>query len=149
MRFANNRHLAAIVKKFPGAHVEICRNGLASWEYVGKSDTKLEGPLTHGEAPPAKLNQAGDKAKRNQMLIAKGAEAALEDGDIGLKDYAKFKQAIELYKTTKAHVDTLDSLDNYWFYGASGVGKSRMCRARWPGCYIKSPETEWWTGYNG
>jgi hypothetical protein len=94
MRFKNARFLKSITKKLPGAHLEICRNGLASWDYVAKSESKLEGPLTHGSPPPAQLNQKGEKSKRNKMLIEKGATQAALDGDIPLKDVIKIDQAI-------------------------------------------------------
>lgn len=83
------------------------------------------------------------------MLIEKGAQQAVKDGDIPLKDLKKFVEAIELYKNIEAKVDPLPHLDNHWVYGQSGVGKSRSQRQRYQSIYIKAPDSEWWTGYNG
>lgn len=41
---------------------------------------------------------------------------------------------------------SLDSLENEWIYGATGVGKSRSIRDRYPVLYPK-PRNKWWDGY--
>ena len=43
--------------------------------------------------------------------------------------------------------ETLDSLQNEYHWGASGTGKSRSVRERYPDAYIKSNNV-WWDGYN-
>lgn len=55
-------------KRFPGCHIEKTRNALATWEYCGKEDTKIEGPYEHG-LPPASKNVKGDTKKRNEMIL--------------------------------------------------------------------------------
>ncbi len=47
----------------------------------------------------------------------------------------------------KKHED-INSLDNEWHYGATGTGKSRGVRGRYPDAYIKSNNV-WWDGYAG
>lgn len=47
-------------KLLPGVHVEVARNALASWDYCGKEESRVEGPVEFG-VPPARLNVAGDK----------------------------------------------------------------------------------------
>jgi len=42
----------------------------------------------------------------------------------------------------------METLDNYWFVGKPGTGKSLGARARWPGLYNK-PLNKWWTEYVG
>lgn len=83
------------------------------------------------------------------MLLEKGVEQAVEDGDIALKDYAKVKASVDLYKLVTMRHPDLEALDNHWIYGDAGVGKSRMARQRWPNFYTKSPDDHWFTGYNG
>lgn len=48
----------------------------------------------------------------------------------------------------KKDVKDLDVLDNEWHWGATGTGKSRGVRARFPDAYIKSNDY-WWDGYAG
>lgn len=41
-------------------------------------------------------------------------------------------------------------MDNYWFFGPPGSGKSRAARRLCAGnFYSKDPSTEWFTGYTG
>lgn len=139
--------VAAIQKLFPGCHVEQAKDPFRAWEYCGKDDTRVEGPVEFG-VPPARLNVKGSKKERNQMLLEKGAEAAVRDGDIGLMDYAKLKHNIELYKSVTIKLDELPQLDNEWIYGPPGTGKSRMARDQNPDHYDK-PLNKWWDDYKG
>lgn len=62
-----------IVKKlFPTAHIEPSKAPFKAWEYCGKEDTRVEGPVQFG-VPPAAKNRLGDTKARNKMLIEKGA----------------------------------------------------------------------------
>lgn len=60
----------------------------------------------------------------------------------------KLKIAIDLFNSLAAKPSDLDKLDNYWFYGEPGTGKSRGARDRWPGLYNK-PLNKWWCEYQG
>lgn len=137
----------AIASKMPSAHTEKAKNPFKSWEYCGKEDTRVEGPVEFG-IPPAALNRKGDLQARNAMLIAKGVVKAIDDGDIPLINLPKLKIALDLYTSLKTQPKTLDALDNYWFYGLPGTGKSRGARARWPSIYNK-PLNKWWCQYQG
>lgn len=37
-------HWNTMKKKFPTSHVEKAKNAMASWNYCGKEDTRIEGP---------------------------------------------------------------------------------------------------------
>lgn len=41
----------------------------------------------------------------------------------------------------------MDTLEHEWHWGASGTGKSRGVRERYPEAFIKSND-KWWDGYN-
>ncbi|WP_445769545.1 hypothetical protein [Rheinheimera sp.] len=75
--------LPQISKLLPHTHVEIAKSPYDSWEYCGKVETRVEGPVEFG-IPPAAKNRAGDTRKKNAMLLEKGAVAAVNDGDIPL-----------------------------------------------------------------
>lgn len=74
--YSNPRQLKAMIKAFPGCHVEQARNALNTWEYCGKEDTRLEGPVEFGLPPPSR-NTKGAVKRFNEMLIEKGALAAV------------------------------------------------------------------------
>lgn len=84
--YQSKRHVTAMHKKFPGCHVEVCKNAMASWEYCGKEDTRLEGPLEHG-LPPAAKNVKGDTAARNKMILEKGEVWAVEQGLVPIEKF--------------------------------------------------------------
>lgn len=63
-------------KDFPGCHIEVSRNAMAAWNYCGKADTRVEGPLEHG-LPPASKAVKGDTKKRNELILEYGAVKAV------------------------------------------------------------------------
>ena len=73
-------------KKFPTAHVEKAKNAMAAWNYCGKEDTRLEGPLEFG-VPPASHAVKGDMKARNKMIVAMGAVKACEEGLIPIEKF--------------------------------------------------------------
>lgn len=135
----------AVKKIWPTAHIEVCRDPYEVWEYSGKEDTRVSGPAEFG-VPPAQRNKKGNVAARNKALIEKGVVAAVDDGDIALIQIPKLKHALDLYQSLKAKPQDLPKLDNYWFYGDPGTGKSRGARTRWPTLYNK-PLNKWWCDY--
>lgn len=48
----------------------------------------------------------------------------------------------------KRKVEKLTTLDNYWYTGPTGTGKSIAARDNYPDAYIKQPN-KWWDGYDG
>lgn len=71
----------SVKKQFPTAHIEVSKNAFNAWTYCGKEDTRVEGPVEYG-VPPAQLNIAGNKSKRNALLISMGAAAAVDAGHV-------------------------------------------------------------------
>lgn len=130
---------------YPTAHIEVARSAHAAWEYCGKTETRVEGPLDFG-IPPAQLNKRGEKQKRNELLLSKGPEQAVRDGDIRIEEYAKVKHNIDLFTAVTAPAADLDELDNYWFYGPPGTGKSHRARHEF-GEYYDKPLNKWWDDY--
>ncbi len=48
---------SAMVKRFPGCHVEVTRNAQAAWDYCGKEDSRIEGPYSHGIPQPLRTSR--------------------------------------------------------------------------------------------
>ncbi len=90
------RRLARMRKDFPGCHIEVTKNALAAWNYCGKADGRLEGPLEHG-VPPAAKNVKGDTAARNKMIIEYGVIKAVNDGLLPIEKLKQVKQSVDLY----------------------------------------------------
>lgn len=142
------KRLATMIKRFPGCHVEITKNAFKAWTYCGKADTRIEGPVEHG-IPPAALNIKGDKAERNKLLIEKGAEQAVKDGDIDIKDYGRVKANIDLFKNCTSEHISLEKLDNYWIYGPPGIGKTSKVIKMTEDQYYDKDKSKYWNGYTG
>jgi len=59
---------SALVKLFPTAHIEVCKSPPDAWEYCGKEESRIEGPVQFG-IPPARRNLKGDVARFNKQAI--------------------------------------------------------------------------------
>lgn len=106
-----------------------------------KEDTRVEGPFTFGEKPLNRNNKTDweevkEKAKQGKLDDIPSA--------IYVQHYRTLKQ---IEKDHMKPVDK-DHLRGIWLYGASGVGKSRLARDKFPGSYPKLCN-KWWDGYKG
>jgi len=52
-----------------------------------------------------------------------------------------------MYHLIKACPEARAELKDEWHWGATGTGKTRGVRTRYPDAYLKS-NTKWWDGYN-
>ena len=80
--------------------------------------------------------------------VLQNLETMVEDGRVNIRDYAKLKQSVQLFKLHSTNPETNTQLKNEWHWGPTGLGKSRHCRESYPDAYIKMPN-KWWDGYEG
>lgn len=140
IRFHSNMRFSAVKKIHETAHWELCKGSFSQnvkycrkeghvlvekgCEDVGKS-------VREEYADALSLARNGDTDKIMPMLYTKHYWV-----------YEKIKRERDL------DCETLQELDNWWFYGASGTGKSRTARELYPRAYIKNLN-KWWCGYKG
>lgn len=70
----------------------------------------------------------------------------VEDGRLSIKDYKKLKDSISLYKLSTSEYSVMNKLNNVWYYGASGCGKTSTVIREEISLYDKSIN-KWWDGY--
>jgi len=100
LHFNKNVRPSALKKHCGKSHYTIVKKDNGATEYCNKVETRLDGPWTYG-IKPARVDKKGDVARRNADLIAKGAEQALDDGDIPIEKYNAIEKAINLYRLKK------------------------------------------------
>jgi len=136
----------ASLKKFcKKSHFDAIKVNNGADDYCNKEETRIEGPWSFG-VKPARLNKKGDLARRNMELIEMGAEKAVQDGVISVANYPKVKNAIDLYSNCTSSLAPLDALDNTWYYGLPGIGKTTKALTVHPDAYDKD-KSKYWNGY--
>jgi len=96
--------------------------------------------------PKARRNVAGDTKAKNKLLMDKGAEQAVLDGDIPISNYLKVKNNIEALRASMdQQALDLKEPNSWWFWGPPGSGKSTAARIKCPNAYLKNCN-KWWCG---
>lgn len=137
--------LSAAIKKLPSpCHVEVAVTVDEAITYCKKDGDVYE----DGEAPISKSEQGelGKAAYDDAFRAAR--ENRLDDipTKLRLRYFATFDK---IAAQNQSVIVPLEKLDNWWFYGDSGAGKSSAARKLYPDAYVKRQNTKWWDGYNG
>lgn len=132
--FAKKYHMTCLKCDASAAHnIEYCKKD-GIFEERGKLK---EGPEAGGKAEQQRWEDARIAAK----------EGRLDDlpADIYFRYY---RTAKEIAKDHMADVPDVE-IDNYWFYGPPGVGKSRKAREMAGTDFYPKLYNKWWDGYQG
>lgn len=142
--YKNKCRFSAIKKILPQAHIEAARgDAYTAAKYCMKDENYKEA----GERPAARAVKRKTEFTNVVDLAKKGkySELLQEYPGMYLRYYKTLRNIGDLYDEP---TQDLDKLDNYWYWGASGSGKSRTARQNFPGSYIKMAN-KWWNGYRG
>lgn len=133
------------------AHIEVARGTAFQAATYCKKDGNFEEwgvpPVSQGEkgelgaiAQKEKWSEIRDLAKEGKM-----SEILEQYPREGIASYRTLKMLRHDFRPVP---DTLQVLDNYWFYGLSGAGKTRRVEREFPGYYDHLLD-KWWDDYDG
>lgn len=153
VKFRTNHRLAAVKKLHGKAHWEIAKGNVDhNKNYIMKSGSTIlreSNQTTLATLARSDSVLFGAKARAHiwddTRLAAQ--EGRMEDipSDMFIRYYNALNRIRDDYG---AKPDILDEINNFWFYGPTGTGKSKTARERWPDSYIKNLN-KWWCGYRG
>jgi len=144
--FKSAKTLSAAIKALKGAHVAPCRNVFHSIEYCKKDEDEL-GFFEVGTPPKNQEQKGEDEIARWDLARVAMTEGRFDDipSDIYIKYnnqcHAVYQRSLEV-----RHFPDNDVLENYWYWGPSGTGKSSTARRNWPDAFLKM-KNKWWNGY--
>ena len=144
--FPNQMTETSIRKKLVGAHIEVMKGTLEqNNSYCSKSGNVIE-----LGTKPLVPKEKGELEQEKWKNIREAAETGNFDS---IPEKIRFNQNklidyIHEKAQKKRKLDPIDELQNQWYYGASGTGKSLKARTEHPDAYIKM-NNKWWDGYDG
>lgn len=134
-------------------HVEIAR-GTVQENYLYCTKTRdcdaVANEVVHefGDKPMTPDEKGETEIERYEKAWQQASDNLIEeiDADIRVKHYSTLKK-IRMDKQLETDLLGVD-MDNEWFWGDSGTGKSYTARSSHPDAYLKMCN-KWWDGYDG
>ncbi len=135
------RRLSAMKKLMPRAHLEIMKGtSLQASDYCKKDGEFKEFGI---------LPQTGSQVTKSRWDFAyecsKHGDLESIPKDMLIRYYHAFKR---IRQDNPPKLSSLPSTCGIWYYGPTGVGKSKLAREKYPDFYDK-PLNKWWDGYRG
>ena len=141
IQFPNPRSVAAVRKLFTGCHLEIAKGSpVQCRKYCIKDGDFIE----CGDSP----EDPGEREKlrwENARTMAKEGNFEEIPADIYIRYIGNLER---IYRRTLPPLESKPTTNGTWLYGATGAGKSKGARDRFPELYPK-PLNKWWDGYDG
>jgi len=141
--FHGNQRMSAVKKLMPRAHLEMARGSAEqAADYCKKDGDYRE----EGEMPMSKKRQGECEQERWKKIKELAQSGNLEE--IDPKIYVThYRTLTAIAKDHPRKQENLPELQNEWYWGTTGTGKSRKAREENPDAYIKNCN-KWWDGYN-
>lgn len=145
--FVNPRAFQCVQRLLRPAHVEIARGSPeANITYC-----KKDGRFVERGTPPLSQKEKGSLEVNKWRTIVDAAASNNLDAinentpDVYVRYYGTLKRIATDNVCTP---NRLHSLDNFWYTGPPGTGKSWTARDKYPDHFIKNAN-KWWCGYAG
>jgi len=150
--FLNRAHLTLC--KFPFKAMEYCHKGGLFWQ-KGTPPQDPSAQAAHGAegashgAKGASGGAAGGRAEQQRWqtaLTEARATGEVSNAQIAFQ-HARTIDYIYGRELSKTRFARNEEWDNWWYFGASGTGKSYTARNKYPNAYLKMCN-KWWDGYS-
>jgi len=142
--FHSAKTLKSVIKKLPGAHIEVAKGTAYQAAVYCKKDGEY---IERGIAPVSKQEQGKQGAAKYEEAWQLAKQGRIDEIPSGLR-LRYYKTLIQISNDYRPTPPSNQVLDNKWFYGPSGTGKSRKARELFPDAYIKNTN-KWWDNYQG
>lgn len=129
------------VRKLLCCHVEIAKSLGPAILYTQKDGKFFE----KGKRPQTQEEKGVGEKKRYERAWELAKEGKIEeiDADIRVRHFNTLKKIRAEYQVVP---ESIEVMENEWYWGKTGTGKSRKAREENPGAYIKNAN-RWWDGY--
>lgn len=138
----NNVKLTGMKKLHPTAHWEVAKGTSEEAATYCKKD----GKFTERGSFPKSASEIG-KAEKERWALARASAKRGRFEEVPDDIYIKYCRNLHFISSQhQVNPDSLPELDNWWYCGETGSGKSLTARNENPGYYEKNTN-KWWDGY--
>lgn len=149
--FGNPRAFRAVARACTGWHIDKMRGTIdQAVAYCSKEETRDAEAgfgFTEEGTRPLSAGTVGGRSDLKQVtaLVKAGAgiKRVADELPVSVILFSRgIERLIGLHREPRNHLTQV-----FWFYGPTGSGKSRAASDAEPGAYWKTPNSQWWDGY--